>query len=194
MCRAFILLIAGLGSLQYVLEEGERDDWFNSVAIVRLSIVAAIALVVLIIWELSPKNKHPIVDLRVLKNKSFTAGLILFLALGFGLYGGIFIFPLFTQNVLGFSPTATGLVLLPGGLATAVSAMISGRILAAPKKIVDPRVLDLDRGRPVHVVDVEPGASEHRQRRAGHAAGTNHPGLRAWVSCSRRSTTSCSHH
>ena len=138
-----LLLMAGLGSLQYVLEEGERDDWFNSVAIVRLSIVAVVALVSLVAWELSPRNKQPVVDFRVLKNKSFTAGLVLFLSLGFGLYGGIFIFPLFTQNVLGFSPTATGLVLLPGGLATAVSAMASGRLLAGPKRVVDPRVLIL---------------------------------------------------
>jgi DHA2 family multidrug resistance protein len=50
---------------------------------------------------------------------------------------------LFTQNVLGFSPTATGLVLLPGGLATAVSAMICGRILSAPRRIIDPRLLVL---------------------------------------------------
>ncbi len=136
-----VLLTVGLGSLQYVLEEGERYDWFSSVAIERLSILAAVSLVAMLVWELSSRNKHPIVDFRVMKNKSFTAGLILFLVLGFGLYGGIFIFPLFTQNVLGFSPTATGLVLLPGGLATAVSAMLCGRLLSAPKRIVDPRVL-----------------------------------------------------
>ncbi len=136
-----VLLTAGLGSLQYVLEEGERDDWFDSVGIQRLTLLAAVSLVAMVFWELSPRNKHPIVDFRVLKNKSFSAGLVLFLALGFGLYGGIFIFPLFTQNVLGFSPTATGLVLLPGGLATAASAMICGRLLSNPKKSIDPRLL-----------------------------------------------------
>ena len=138
-----ILLTTGLGSLQYVLEEGERDDWFNSASISRLAILAGVALVSMVLWELSPKNKNPVVDFRVLKNKSFTAGLVLFLALGFGLYGGIFIFPLFVQNVLGFSPTATGLVLLPGGLATAASSMICGRILSSPKRIIDPRLLIL---------------------------------------------------
>jgi DHA2 family multidrug resistance protein len=138
-----LLLTVGLGSLQYVLEEGERYDWFDSVGIERLSILAAVTLVALIAWELSPRNSHPIVDFRVLKNRSFTAGLVLFLALGFGLYGGIFIFPLFTQNVLQFSPTETGLVLLPGGLATAVSAMLCGRLLSLPGKKVDPRLLIL---------------------------------------------------
>ena len=137
------LLTVGLGSLQYVLEEGKRDDWFDSVAITRLSIIAAVSLTAMLAWELSPRNKAPVVDFRVLKNRDLSAGLILFLALGFGLYGAIFIFPQFTQNVLGFSPTATGLVLLPGGLATGVSAMICGRITSLPKPPIDIRFLIL---------------------------------------------------
>ena len=94
-------------------------------------------------WELSPRNKAPVVDFRVLKNRDLSAGLVLFLTLGFGLYGGLFIFPQFTQNVLHFSPTATGLVLLPGGLATAAAAMICGRITSMPKPLVDMRILIL---------------------------------------------------
>ncbi len=137
------LLTVGLGSLQYVLEEGQRDDWFDSVAITRLSILAAVSLVAMLAWELSPRNKAPVVDFRVMKNKDLTSGLVLFLVLGFGLYGGLFIFPQFTQNVLGFSPTATGLVLLPGGLATAAAAMMCGRINSLPGRPVDPRLLIL---------------------------------------------------
>jgi DHA2 family multidrug resistance protein len=136
-----LLLTAGLGSMQYVLEEGERDDWFDSVAIQRLTALAVVSLIALVVWELSPRNKHPVINLRILKNVSFTAGLILFLAVGFGLYGAVFIFPLFTQDILGFSPTATGLVLMPGGFATAVSAMLSGFLMSNPKLKVDPRVL-----------------------------------------------------
>ena len=135
------LLAVGLGSLQYVLEEGETDDWFSSVAIVRLSILAAVSLAAMLYWEMSPRNKYPVVDFRVLKNRELSAGLVLFLVLGFGLYGGLFIFPQFTQNVLGFSPTETGLVLLPGGLATAVAAMLCGRINSLPGRPVDPRLL-----------------------------------------------------
>ena len=135
------LLTVGLGSLQYVLEEGQRDDWFDSVAITRLSILAVVSLSAMLAWELSPRNKAPIVDFRVMKNRDLSSGLVLFLVLGFGLYGGLFIFPQFTQNVLGFSPTATGLVLLPGGLATAVAAMLCGRINSLPGRPVDPRIL-----------------------------------------------------
>ncbi len=137
------LLTVGLGSLQYVLQEGQQDDWFNDVWIVRLSILAGVALVAMVAWELSPRNKSPVVDFRVLKNKDLTAGLVLFLTLGFGLYGGVFIFPQFTQNILGFSPTSTGLVLLPGGLATGVSVIICGRATAGEKPAVDPRLLIL---------------------------------------------------
>jgi len=135
------LLTVGLGSLQYVLEEGKRDDWFDSALIVRLSVLAAVTLAAMLAWELSPRNKFPIVNFRILKNKDLTAGLILFLALGFGLYGGVFIFPMFVQRVLHFSPTATGLVLLPGGLATGAAAMFCGRALNGAKPLVDPRVL-----------------------------------------------------
>lgn len=137
------LLTVGLGSLQYVLEEGQQDDWFSSVAITRLSILAFISLSAMLVWELSPRNKAPVVDFKVLKNKDLSAGLVLFLVLGFGLYGGLFIFPQFTQNILQFSPTATGLVLLPGGLATAAAAMICGRLNSLPGRPVDPRLLIL---------------------------------------------------
>ena len=138
-----LLLTVGLGSLQYVLEEGQRDDWFDSQLIVRLSILAAVTLTAMMVWELSPRNKAPIVDFHVLKNRDLAAGLVLFLALGFGLYGAIFIFPLFTQSILNFPPTETGLVLLPGGLATGVSAMLCGRLTTGAKPLVDPRVLIL---------------------------------------------------
>ena len=135
------LLTAGLGSLQYVLEEGSQDDWFESATIVRLSIVAAISLTAFLWWELSSRNQHPIINLRVLKNRDLSAALTLFLALGFGLYGGIFIFPLFAQNILGFSPTVTGLVLMPGAIATGASAIISGRLLNGKKQMLSPKII-----------------------------------------------------
>jgi DHA2 family multidrug resistance protein len=135
------LLTAGLGSLQYVLEEGNQDDWFESATIVRLSILAAVSLTAFIIWELSPKNTHPVVNLRVLKNRDLSAAMMLFLALGFGLYGGIFIFPLFAQSILHFTPTVTGLVLMPGAIATGCAAILSGRLLNGKKQLINPRFI-----------------------------------------------------
>jgi len=135
------LLIAGVASLQYVLEEGREKDWFSDALIVRLSVVSVVSLVALIWWELSRKNKHPVIDLRVLHNRDLAGSIFLFIALGFGLFGGTFLFPLFTQNLLRFTPTETGLTLMPGGIATAVVAIICGRLLNGRTPLVDPRIL-----------------------------------------------------
>jgi DHA2 family multidrug resistance protein len=135
------LLTVGLGALQYVLEEGNADDWFNDPWILRFSIVAGVCLVAMVWWELSPRNRRPVVNFRILKNRELAASIFLFVALGFGLYGGVFIFPLFTQTLLHFTPTETGLALLPGGLATAFTALICGRLLTGARPLVDPRVL-----------------------------------------------------
>src|SRR5580700_1706416 len=135
------LLAVGLGSLQYVLEEGNENDWFEDRTILVLTVISLTALTALIAWELSPSNKQPVINLRVLKNRDLTTALCLFVALGFGLYGGIFIFPLFAQGVLGFSPTVTGLVLMPGGLATGVAAILCGRLLSGKRQLIEPRVM-----------------------------------------------------
>ncbi len=135
------LLAVGLSCLQYVLEEGQRDDWFNDPTITRLAVISAVALSIMLWWELSPRNKAPVVDFRVLKNRDLASALFLFISLGFGLYGGTYLFPLFAQNLLGFSPTTTGLMLFPGGIATGVSVLICGRLLNGPKALVDPRIL-----------------------------------------------------
>ena len=133
------LLAVGLGSLQYVLEEGNQNDWFQDPTITKLAVLSAVCIAALLWWQLSPKNRQPVIDFRVLKNRDLSSALFLFVALGFGLYGGTFIFPLLAQSIFGFSPTETGLELLPGGLATAASSMICGAVLSKGK--IDPRAL-----------------------------------------------------
>ncbi|MHB8635597.1 MAG: DHA2 family efflux MFS transporter permease subunit [Fimbriimonadaceae bacterium] len=135
------LLGVGLASLQYVLEEGNQNDWFNSALIVRLTLISIVCLSTMLWWELSPRNKDPVVDFRILKNRSLSASIFLFVSLGFGLYGGTYLFPLFTQTLLGFSPTQTGLALLPGGIATGFTAIVCGRILNGPRPLIDARIL-----------------------------------------------------
>ncbi|GJG87708.1 MFS transporter [Gemmatimonadetes bacterium T265] len=137
------LLATGLGSLQYVLEEGNEKDWFSDAWIVRLAVLAGVTLAAMLWWELSPRNEHPVVNFRVLKNRQLASSIFLFVAMGFGLYGGTFIYPLFTQSLLHFSPTETGLTMLPGGLATAATAIICGRALNGAKPLVDARLLIL---------------------------------------------------
>lgn len=121
------LLTAGLASLQYVLERGEREDWFDSSTIVILTTVAVAAIALFIYKAL--RDKHPIVDLRVFKFRSFSIGSILGTIMGFGLFGTALILPLFFQEILGFTAFDTGMALLPGALSSAVSMAIVGRIL-----------------------------------------------------------------
>jgi MFS transporter, DHA2 family, multidrug resistance protein len=120
------LLSAGLASLQYVLERGEHDDWFSSDTIVILSVVAVATLTVFIVKTL--RDKSPLVDLNVFKFRSFTIGSIIGVIMGFGLFGTALILPLFFQTMLNFTAFDTGMALLPGALATAVSMMIVGRL------------------------------------------------------------------
>ena len=135
------LLIGGVGSLQYVLEEGNLKDWFESRLLLDLSVFSAISLTTLIWWQLSSRNTSPVIKFQVLHNRELLASIFLFIVLGFGLYGGVIIFPLFTQTILGFSPTETGLAMMPGGVATAIMALMCGRLLTGERPLADPRVL-----------------------------------------------------
>jgi DHA2 family multidrug resistance protein len=135
------LLTVGVGGLQYVLEEGNSKDWFADAMILRLSILSVVCLVTMVWWELSPRNEHPVVDFRVLHNRTLSASIFLFVALGFGLYGGVILFPMFAQGILHFTPTETGLAMLPGGVATGISALACGKLLNGKKPLVDARIL-----------------------------------------------------
>ncbi|MGI4788955.1 MAG: DHA2 family efflux MFS transporter permease subunit [Janthinobacterium lividum] len=135
------LLATGLATLQYVLEEGEQDDWFNSVLITRLAVLSAVALIGLVWWELSPLNKAPVVAFRVLKNRSLSAGIILFIAVGFGLYGVNYLYPLLAQQLQGLTPLQSGVSLLPGGFASLCSIVFCAVISSNPKSTVDARML-----------------------------------------------------
>ncbi len=135
------LLATGLGTMQYVLEEGERNDWFQDAMICTLTVISVICVTGLIWWQLSPKNKAPVINFRVLKNPILSVCLGLFVVLGFGIYGGTYLFPLVAQNVLGFTSMQTGLALLPGGVATGISVLLCGAILNRPGVQVDSRWL-----------------------------------------------------
>jgi MFS transporter, DHA2 family, multidrug resistance protein len=121
------LLTAGLASLQFVLEQGERDDWFQSQTILLFSAIAIVALVTFVLKTL--RDRHPLVDLKVFKFRSFSVGSFLGIIMGFGLFGTALILPLFFQTTLGFTAFDTGLALMPGALSTAVSMLIIGRLL-----------------------------------------------------------------
>ena len=119
------LLAIMLGSFQTFLEEGESDGWFDSRFIVGLAITSFIGLVLFSWQELS--TRHPAVDLRVLRYRSLAAGSVFSMVVGVGLYGTLFVIPIYAQSVLGFTAMQTGLLLLPGALASAITMLTLGR-------------------------------------------------------------------
>lgn len=112
------LLIIGLGTLQIVLDKGQQEDWFNSPFILVCSAISVITLASLIYVELT--HPHPIVNLRLFKNVSFSAGNLIMFAVGFCLYSSVMLIPLFLQTLMGYNATMAGMVLAPGGVATLV--------------------------------------------------------------------------
>jgi MFS transporter, DHA2 family, multidrug resistance protein len=126
------LLAIAVGSLQYVLEKGHDDDWFNDNIIVLLSITTVLGFFFFIWRELTYKN--PIVELRVLKNGNLRVGTIMSFLLGFGLYGSTFIIPLYTQTTLGWTAQQAGMLLIPSGIATAFMMPLIGRLLQSGVK------------------------------------------------------------
>ena len=133
------LLVLGVGSLQYVLEQGETEDWFDSGVILLFSTLAAVGIIGFIWRELTADK--PIVDLRVLtKSRNLAVGAFLSFVLGFGLFASVFVFPIFTQRILGFTAAQTGYLLLPGALASGFMMPLIGKALQAgvPQKYMIP--------------------------------------------------------
>jgi len=133
--QGILFLALGLGAFQTVLEQGQQDDWFSSAFIQRMAVLSVVGSVLFIWRELTAA--HPAVDLRVLRYRALSAGSIISLAVGMGLYGTVFVVPVFAQTVLQFTATKTGLMLVPGALASAVGMFA----LAPLMKIFSPRVM-----------------------------------------------------
>ncbi len=121
------LLATAVGSLQYVLEKGQDDDWFNSKTILALTIISFFGFFFFIWRQLTFRN--PIVELRVLRNGNLRVGTILSFIMGFGLYGSTFIIPLYTQTTLGWTAQQAGMLMVPAALTTAFMMPIIGQLL-----------------------------------------------------------------
>jgi MFS transporter, DHA2 family, multidrug resistance protein len=120
-----VLLTLCVGSLQWMLERGERYDWWDSRFVTMLGVTALISGVGLIWHELT--TDEPIINFRILKSRQLTAGVSLGLLLGFALYGSVFILPVFLQQLLQMTAWQTGKIILPGAIASAVTMAVVGR-------------------------------------------------------------------
>ncbi len=129
------LMVVWIAALQVLLDKGEDEDWFNSVFIVRLAVVAAIGFVAFLIWELTDAN--PVINLKVFRSRSYTLCLGV-LCLCFGAYfASTVIQPLWLQTNLGYTATWAGYAIAPLGVLAIVMSPIVGRLV----KSADPRLL-----------------------------------------------------
>jgi len=132
-----MFLTIGIGCLQVILDLGQRRDWFASDLISWFAVTSVASLVVFAVVELF-FAKHPVVNLRLFKDISFSTGNMVMFFTFFNLFGSIVLLPIYLQTLMGYTATLAGLVLGPGGVATMIAMPIAGRLVTKinPKGIL----------------------------------------------------------
>ena len=130
------LLVLGVACLQFVLDKGQESDWFSSRWITALACVGIPTLVAFFLWEWY--HPHPIVDVRLLKNRNFGTAVAFSFVLGMVLFGSTVLIPEFLQSSLGYTAERAGMALSPGGLVLMVMMIVAGRLVSTK---IDPRLL-----------------------------------------------------
>jgi DHA2 family multidrug resistance protein len=130
------LIVIGLGCFQMVLDKGQEDDWFSSRMITTLFCIGVPVLAAFFLWEWY--HDHPIVDVRLLKNRNFGTAVFLSFVLGMVLFGSTVLIPQFLQSSLGYTAERAGLALSPAGFVLVVMMPIAGLLLSTK---IDPRLL-----------------------------------------------------
>ncbi|HZZ93696.1 MAG TPA: DHA2 family efflux MFS transporter permease subunit [Usitatibacter sp.] len=129
------LLVIGIGSLQVMLDKAGELDWFNSKTIVALAVIAALAISLLVAWELT--EEHPIIDLHLFQERNFTSAAIAVSAAYVVFFGTVVLLPLWLQTEMGYTPTWAGLVMAPTGILAIVVTPFIGKNMHR----LDPRLL-----------------------------------------------------
>jgi DHA2 family multidrug resistance protein len=130
------LLVLGIGCMQYVFERGEADDWFSSNGIIGCAAMALFCLPSFVVWEL--KEKHPIINVRLFKDGIVLGGVTLMAAVGFFLYGVVFLMPTFLSRMYHYDATQIGALFIPGSLVTMAMMPVVGKLMQGG---VNPKIL-----------------------------------------------------
>jgi DHA2 family multidrug resistance protein len=130
------LIVIGVACFQLVLDKGQEDDWFSSPVITTMFSIGIPTLVAFFLWEWY--HEHPIVDVRLLKNRNFGTAVFFSFVLGMVLFGSTVLIPEFLQSSLGYTAELAGMALSPGGLVLMLMMPVAGRLTATK---VDPRLL-----------------------------------------------------
>ena len=130
------MLAVGIGALQVVLDKGQEEDWFSSHMVLTLAVLAVVGITAFILWELH--TGHPVVNLRVFKDRTYSAGVFLMTMLGFVLYGSMVLLPIFLQTLLGYTALDAGIAMAPRGLGSFLMMPITGAIMGKfdPRKLL----------------------------------------------------------
>jgi DHA2 family multidrug resistance protein len=131
----FGFLALWLGTFQTILDKGQEADWFGSDWIRWFAVVSAISMVSFIVHEL--RTEHPLVDLRVLRNRNLAVGTFLIGLIGIVIYGTVTLLPLFLQDLLGYTAYDSGLAVSPRGIGALISLLIAGNLIGK----IDSRIL-----------------------------------------------------
>jgi DHA2 family multidrug resistance protein len=123
-----VLMVLGFAALQYVLDRGEREDWFQSGWIVAVTVIAVCTLCGFLIRELT--TPHPILDFTVFASRNFAIGAGVIGMTALGLYSSMLLLALYTQKLLGYDAWSSGMVLAPGGVGNMISLVIAGQLVA----------------------------------------------------------------
>jgi DHA2 family multidrug resistance protein len=129
------LLVIGIGALQYVLDKGQTEDWWESTTITVLAIVAAVGLIALILQQLHAKR--PVIDLRLFLDRSYSVGVFLMTVVGFVLYGSLVLLPIMLQTLFNYSSYEAGKAMAPRGVGSLIMMPLVGYLTGH----VDPRKL-----------------------------------------------------
>lgn len=131
----FFFMVVWLSTLQIVLDRGQEVDWFAAVWIRWFSGISVAAMLAFIVREL--RTEHPLVDLRVLRDRDFAACTTMMAVVGVVLYSAITLLPLFLQGLMGYSAFDSGLALSPRGIGAIIAMVVVGRLIGK----VDNRLL-----------------------------------------------------
>jgi MFS transporter, DHA2 family, multidrug resistance protein len=118
------MLALGMAALQIMLDKGQQEDWFSSNMITVLTTIAVVCLLAFIIYEFFVK--HPILDLRVFRDRSYAVGVFMMTTIGFVLYGSLVLLPIILQTLLGYPSLQAGIAMAPRGFGSLLCMPIVG--------------------------------------------------------------------
>ncbi len=130
------MLALGIGALQILLDKGQQEDWFESKAMVSLAVTAVLAIAAFIVREL--RTDHPVVNLRILKERTYATGVFLMTCLGFVLYGSLVLLPILLQTLLGYPSYQAGIAMAPRGVGAFIAMPVIGMVLfkVGPRRLL----------------------------------------------------------